>query len=1149
MMGSNERKLLPYEHQLVESLGITKEEYLSFVAQQHIYSDPKEGSLLDIRNDFGVVAIVLTIIGTILQVVGALLLEQPKGQKQQTRDTIFAPRSGFNSLQELAEYGDPVNLIYTSTDSNRNGGVRVSTSLLWSAVKSFGSSQYIQLLLLLGAGGIGKIDFERTAFGQTPIRELIAQNYWLYFRENDVGAIRGTDLKAGGEGKDDPGVASLGARNPYRINPSDPESSGDGFSFALSPATSNAFGVYGPVPINVEIFIRAASGAKKSIIDGISASGLSRWGASSPNAVNTKIDINENLTITIKSTEATKAQSKTERRQETVKEEAADHRRSLASVFDSAGIFKLGSAKFAVISVSRGSTDEGDVIVQLRCIEAGIAPSTAYAITSANANSETIANADFEYLALKAKVDALILEDERGNVSLSGIPKDVVNSIFGGKDKVKELDTAQGLLNDGRIFVTKTTVLKAAKVDKKGKVRHPAKTKTEYIFKRNLTEDEKAVLTDFIAYETAISEDIIDDERFFTKAIVKIETASYETVSPCHIVDLAIRARVFRRISGRQERYGSKGKKGYPVSDNGVKTRSAMFLLKYKTINESKFVYVKGVFVVRRSADVDNYVAIKFNSGLRDLSQAQIWQFELEPIHDTIAEVKKHVLSVGGNTNFFYIENNGTSRSVALESGSFIEFQGDIESSRDMLPPRSRTPRDTSEWDLFSNTADTQLQMSFDSGPEFNLTAVTEQVIERFSNFTGLYDDLSLVGFNIYSGRNVQDLRSLSMFVTQGRYSRLLRTSGTFDGIAWGQPNFNYLPPAPNGHANTAPDIFIDTIIDRNDGIGKYSRNLFSVDLKQLAESKKFCETNNLHMDGVIAEPTSWRQFWATNAPFSLLELAKRDGKEALIPGVPYDPSTGQITRNIQITALFNQGNILEDSYKEEFIDYGNNTEDVIVTAIYRDNERDGAFPKNNSVDVQLSGVDENVAMRETIDLSQFVTRRSHAILLGKFLCQTRRHSRRAIEFKTFPTDSLVTPGGFIYVDLAQNQWNNIESGSIGTNGELNLPLAKQVKDGSYQVLMYNPNDPAIGTVFKNNVAISGNRASSLAAFIDYIFVLGTAIRSKRVFRITEVAMDEEGEVTIRGVEHPTDENGLSLISEGLNTTGSGLFAIDGRPE
>jgi hypothetical protein len=48
---SNERKLMPYEHQLVDALGISKQEYLDFVAQQQIYSDPKEGTILDARNE------------------------------------------------------------------------------------------------------------------------------------------------------------------------------------------------------------------------------------------------------------------------------------------------------------------------------------------------------------------------------------------------------------------------------------------------------------------------------------------------------------------------------------------------------------------------------------------------------------------------------------------------------------------------------------------------------------------------------------------------------------------------------------------------------------------------------------------------------------------------------------------------------------------------------------------------------------------------------------------------------------------------------------------------------------------------------------------------------------------------------------------
>jgi len=48
---------------------------------------------------------------------------------------------------------------------------------------------------------------------------------------------------------------------------------------------------------------------------------------------------------------------------------------------------------------------------------------------------------------------------------------------------------------------------------------------------------------------------------------------------------------------------------------------------------------------------------------------------------------------------------------------------------------------------------------------------------------------------------------------------------------------------------------------------------------------------------------------------------------------------------------------------------------------------------------------------------------------------------------------------------------------------------------------------------------------------------------------VTEVSMDEEGEVTIRAVEHATDANGKSRIANGLAKRVPGLFLIDGMPE
>lgn len=1070
---SNERKLMPYEHQLVDALGISKQEYLDFVAQQQIYSDPKEGTILDIRNDPTIVALVLVIVGTILQVVGALLFkdDKPSGVSQ-SRDEVFGPRSGFNSLQKLADYGDPVHLVYTDINTNKQGGVRVSTSLLWSSVKSFGSSQYVQLLLLIGAGGIGEIDPRRSAFGQTPLRDLIAQNYWLYFEPNATGALRARNLLQGSEYKKDPGTDGAGGNTIYRIDPTK-GAQGDGFSHAISPSTSNVFGVYSPVAINVNIEVRKADGEIRSSPNRITARGLLSWGADGNGG--RLIAEGELLTITLGATNQTGGGIATQ--------EARESRRAASNAFDSAGVMKLGSAKFSIVSLSQGSTDDGTMKVRLVCVEGGRAPSKAYPVQST--------------------------------------------------------------------------------------------------FRRF-------------------------DDTFFIKALVKIETAKYETISPCHIVDFAIKARVWRRISGRQEKYGTNERPGYPTTDNGLKPRSAMFLVKYKKRNDlGRFNYVKGIFVVRRAADVDNFVYFRFNSNERDAAH---WQFEIEPVHDPIAEFATagRLNSPSGGFRFFYLENAGAGRRISLEGGASLSFTGSARASNDKLPPRNNSPLDTNEWDLFSNTADTQLQFSFDQGPEFVVTAVTEQIVENFGNYPGLYDDLSLAGFNMYSGRNVQDLRSLSMFVNQGRRCRLLRTAGVVNGISWGQPGYQYLPPPQSintsemvsgtsylitttgssdwaaaglrkppavgevfiakaavagtgrvragGYANRAPDIFLDTILDGNDGIGKYSGDLFAIDLEQLARSKKFCERNKLFMDGLIAEPESWRQFWANNASFSLLELAKIDGREALIPGVPYEKSSGKIASKetlvtVPIAALFNQGNILEESYKEEFIDYGTSTEDVIVSIVYRDNEKDGAFPRKSSVEIRLKNVNEDSALRETIDASQFVTNKTQAILLGKLLCQTRRHSRRAIEFKTFPTDSYVGPSAYIYVELAQNQWDKIYSGTIGEGGELNLPIADGVKDGDYQFLLYNPDSPSSGTLFRQNVSVVNNIAASLKGLDGHVFVLGKVIRNKRTFRVTEVSMDEEGEVTVRAVEHPTDADGYSLITRGLAAKVNGLFRIDGRDE
>jgi hypothetical protein len=225
---------------------------------------------------------------------------------------------------------------------------------------------------------------------------------------------------------------------------------------------------------------------------------------------------------------------------------------------------------------------------------------------------------------------------------------------------------------------------------------------------------------------------------------------------------------------------------------------------------------------------------------------------------------------------------------------------------------------------------------------------------------------------------------------------------------------------------------------------------------------------------------------------------------------------------------LFNQGNILEGSYKEEFIDYGEASQDLIATVIYREAEVEDVFTRNASVEVMLRSTVEASAIRQTFDLSQFVSQREQAVLYAKLLCNQRRLVRRALEFKTFPTESPIYPGAYIFIDVGLNTWDRISSGLIMDGGALNSPLRGEVADGVYNVLVYRSGS---STIPLTGVSIAGNASAALAPYAGYLYVLGANPTRKRVFRVTEVQMDEEGEVTVRATEYPCEQDGGVLRS------------------
>ena len=1371
------RKLLPYEHQLIESLGITKEEYHEFVAIQQEYKDPKAGSALDVRNEaVSTTALVLTVIGVLFQVGAALLAPKPEipdisDRRRRNREQRFAPTSGFNSTQELASYGDPVNLVYTN--ENTLGDVRVTGSLVWSSIENFGSTQFMQLMLALGASKIKGIDFTKTAFGQAGMIDLDKQSVFIFSKS--AGADGVPLYKSI--------VSGLGTKAffPERLAPA----SGDnpacmiavngnkkkGFSQAYTPSTSTSLGVFDAIPINVLVKTRDKDGDREEANIAIEM----RSGQKKNNKWRNRsgsFDEDDQIQLFLNNVGDGGGDKQP-------REAAEDRRRQIADALDFGSTYMLGTAKFRLVSYEGSSRniDQGEVKVNFKCIEAGQIPSTAYGLkepreenkelrkeyeqakiiladphTEENVRKDAIRitnqtdpfvnivfsgtetvrwypefNAEIELedgttqsVPYVVNIQSSYSFDRSGSIAYTETLKDELNGdkpvlrtkaikksvrrqikalrnliddvnegVYDGGDDLPwgnnnynvGRDTAHETISDnnvngvsgadvirvtnnnfkthgydksfigqdgnvsnstsdilyfsfiyidrnntwhffnfngigrdqqgseepvlfpndnklnnrrGKVENAKEKVQKEKKkgsdldkntttignktllnfktdldiVDFIGPVREneekeeKRRNKVDARIRRNFEKMHKLatdIIKDDIDYLEAIREaiptenetdrfgtrlvrkeikglikdkekaldevtDVLEnwdeyqaafDNTFFAKCLVKAETASYDTLSLCNVVKFSLKTRLFRRISGRQKKYGDRKEKQYSPSDNGIKSRMVFFRLLFSEAGGAEEV-VPYVFAIRHGSDADFYTQVSFYNNTQ-----KKWKFRFEPVFDITAEYKQRPF-----TKFAFLENSDTVKTLNHKGSTFSWYGREVnaDSTRGYYPDETeRGPAQTNEWDMFSVNSDTQVQFSFESGPEIALTAVTEQQVDK--SISNKYSNMTMMALGVFAGRGIQDLRSISTLITEGKACRKVEN-----------PN-----ATPSSSSSYAPDIFVDTVLDPDNGIGKYV-DVVNVDKTSLTLAKSFCKNNNLplhelagnndlsfFMDGIIADVGSWREFWVNNAPFSLLELARKNGVDTLVPALPCDGS-GKAAENdglpieITISALFTPGNILEDSYKEEFLNYGTATEDIIASIIYREYEATEIFSTKTSVDVRLKDTDANTAVRETFDLSQFVTQREQAIMFGKLLCNQRRYIRKGIEFKTFPSEAVIAPGDFVFVDIGLEDWDRYSAGMIMDNGYLNTPLSDAPANGTYEFLLYKPDT---GEVVKKSSVTVTNNDTSLNGFAGYMFVMGLSKPYKRVYRVTEIAIEEEGEVAIKALEYPCfEENG-----------------------
>jgi hypothetical protein len=260
--------LLPFEKRLISELGLSEEEYKAFAREVRTrsYERPAEyAGVPDVQNGWELgLAIASLVIGLASTAASFLLAPKPQQQTRegpqfrtrqlgsQTGSEIFTPSFGFDSIQDLAAYGNTVPIVFTRRQENTDnrgtfgtGGVLISPAMVWSRIKSWGNYQISELVAIAGQGPMPKPDLAGIFLGNNALDSIFTAYFDFYWNGGfealgEGSRLRMYNLRYGNLSIDD----ALGSQE-QAFYASTREGAGQpAFSGAFTPSNQIRFGVY-----------------------------------------------------------------------------------------------------------------------------------------------------------------------------------------------------------------------------------------------------------------------------------------------------------------------------------------------------------------------------------------------------------------------------------------------------------------------------------------------------------------------------------------------------------------------------------------------------------------------------------------------------------------------------------------------------------------------------------------------------------------------------------------------------------------------------------------------------------------------------------------------------------------------------------------
>ena len=403
---------------------------------------------------------------------------------------------------------------------------------------------------------------------------------------------------------------------------------------------------------------------------------------------------------------------------------------------------------------------------------------------------------------------------------------------------------------------------------------------------------------------------------------------------------------------------------------------------------------------------------------------------------------------------------------------------------------------------------------SHDDSPEHEIVYVNEQ---RRNAILPLYQSLALVGMQLRSGKDWSSFNNFSFYAKTGRVIPLMIDDA---GNAINRPD--YL--AITGPSHLFPEILRNLLRSTIYGTGALVPESM-IDWDGFRNAARACQANRWFFDGVLSAQTNPREWAYQHAGFFLLDFVIKGGRISLSPAFPVDPTSTNgyaidYARKPVISALFTDGNIIEDSLEVNWYSTEQRTVPQVVVNYRHESEND--FAETRSVLVRLKTTPET-APTEAVDFTGFCTSIDHAKTYAKFLIQARGNSTHTIQFKTLPDAVGLEPGAYFKLSSVLRHATPRENGYVLDNGK--VVTSTDLSGQTVSVHWWRSGMAEIGT---GTMAVDANGEVADGTFRGAVFTVfdPADYTSARVYRAESISYDEDGLLDIGASHVHVDEQG-----------------------